>query len=140
MTLFPKAPTLRPVNNDKWIVEDDFACMIKGYFVTVRKGFETDGASIPRSCWWFIGHPFNMPLLPCALINDALYAGELVSRTDAEWLFLCLMQRAKIGWAKRNAIWSAVKLGGWLVWSRHNINGILHARKHCGIQCPKKKL
>ena len=140
MILFPKAPTMQPITNDQWILHDDFACMFRGNFITIKKGFETDGISIPRIAWRAIGHPFSMPLLPCALIHDALYAGELVSRKDADWLFLCLMQRAKIGWVKRNLVWSAVKLGGGLVWSRHTVDGVLKARKHCSLQKAKKAL
>lgn len=132
--LFPEAPELKPINNDKWIVEQHFTCIHKKMVVNIKKGFETDGASIPRLAWRIIGHPFSMPLLPCALIHDALYAGELLPRNECDWMFLELMKKAKIGWIKRNAVWSAVRLGGGFVWSRHTVNGVLEARKHCNLQ------
>jgi hypothetical protein len=140
MTTFPKAPALQPIDNDKWLLHEDFFCVFRGKFIRINKGFETDGASIPNTPMirWIIGHPFSMPLLPCALVHDALYAGELLPRKECDWLFLELMKRAKIGWLKRNTVWSAVRLGGSIVWSRHTVDSVLKARKFCSLQNPRK--
>jgi hypothetical protein len=134
MIIFPNAPALRPQNNDCWLLEEDFACMHKGKMITLKKGFWTDGASIPRFAWRLVGHPFSMPVLPCALIHDALYAGELVERSKADMIFLELMKKAKVSRIKRNIIYVAVRLGGGIPWARHKIDGILEARKYCTIQ------
>ena len=133
MTKFPIAPVLQPITNNKWILHEDYVCAFKGKIIVIRKDFSTDGASIPNTPMirWLIGHPFSMPLLPCALVHDALYAGELLPRNECDWLFLELMKRAKIGWVKRNAVWSAVRLGGTFVWARHTVDSVLKARKYC---------
>lgn len=134
-TVFPQSPLLKPITNDKWLVEEHFMCAHKKYVVNITKGFESDGASIPNTplIRWLIGHPFSLPLLPCALVHDALYAGELMKQKEADWFFLELMQKAGIGWAKRNAVYSAVRLAGWAVWRKHTKESIAHARKHCSL-------
>lgn len=141
MTKFPNAPTLKPITNDKWLVMDDFVCAFKGTIVIVRKDFQTDGASIPNTPMirWLIGHPFSMPLLPCALVHDALYAGELLSRKECDWLFLELMKRAGIGWLKRNIVWTAVRAGGAFVWSRHSKSSVQKARLYCSCNHARKR-
>ncbi len=141
MTKFPSAPMIRPINDDKWVLEEDYVIAFKGTIITIRKGFTSDGASVPNTplIRWAIGHPFSMPLLICALPHDALYAGELLPRKECDWLFLELMQRAKIGWLKRNAVWSAVRLGGTIVWARHTIDSVLEARKFCSCNQARKR-
>lgn len=130
-TLFPNAPKMRPINDDLWLLEETFICTHKGRMITLKHGFETDGASIPRAAWRLIGHPFSMPILPCALVHDALYIAELVTRSEADWIFLELMQKVKVSWIKRNIVYSAVRIGGGVCWARHTIDQILGARKKC---------
>jgi len=133
MTKFPEAPIIQGVTNDRWILKSDYVCAFKGKIITILADFATDGASIPNTPMirWIIGHPFSLPLLPCALVHDALYAGELLKRNECDWLFLELMKRAKIGWVKRNLVWSAVRAGGGIVWGRHTIDSVIKARKYC---------
>lgn len=140
-TIFPNAPMMKPISNDKWLVEEDFIVFHKGKSITVKRGFETDGASIPNTplIRWIIGHPFSMPLLPDAIIHDGLYASELLPRNQCDWIFLELMKRSKIGWAKRNAVWSAVRLGGAIVWARHTFDSVQKAREFVTVlKLPKK--
>ena len=133
--VFPNCPALLPITNDKWVVDDNYSAVIHtGQTVSIRKGMETDGASIPRICWRVIGHPFMLPILPCALVHDALYAGELLARNECDWAFLCLMQSAGIGWFKRNTVYSAVRAGGAFVWGKHTVKSICDARKFCKIK------
>lgn len=133
---------MRAVTNDKWVVEEDYFIFHRGKCIKIKKGFTTDGASIPNTPMirWLIGHPFSMPLLPCAIGHDGLYAGELLPRKECDWLFLELMKRAKIGWLKRNAVWSAVRLGGAVVWARHTVDSILKAREYCSCKSTRKKV
>ena len=140
MTKFPNAPIIQGITNDKWVLRTDYVCAFKGKIVTIREGFETDGASTPNTPMirWIIGHPFSLPLLPCALVHDALYAGELLPRNECDWLFLELMKRAKINWVKRNLVWSAVRAGGGIVWARHTIDSVLKARKFCSCVKARK--
>ena len=135
-TIFPNAPLLRPIENNRWIVEEDFIIFHKGKQITIKKGFETDGASIPNTplIRWIIGHPFSMPLLPDAIGHDGLYAAELLPRSQCDWIFLELMKRSKIGWLKRNAVWSAVRIGGAIVWAGHKTDDVIKAREFVTVR------
>jgi len=133
---FKDLPPLDPPSkaNDPWVVTQDWLTpMIDGVCVKINAGMKTDGASIPRIAWRLIGHPFQVPLLGPALGHDALYAAELVSRDEADRWFLEAMRKAGIGWVKRNAIWSAVRIGGWTVWNRHTGRSIAKARRYASL-------
>jgi hypothetical protein len=100
--------------------------------VRISAGYQTDGATIPRIAWSIVGSPMSMPVLPCALVHDALYSAELVpAHADADWIFLGLLQRADVGWVKRNAIWTAVRTFGGIVWDRHTAKSVLESRRLC---------
>lgn len=140
MTKFPQAPMLRPISNSKWIVEEDYIIAHKGTIITIRKGFETDGTSVPNTPMirWLIGHPFSMPLLLDALPHDAIYAAELMPRNEADWFMLDLMKRSGLNWLKRNAVWSAVRVGGMFVWGKHTKASVEKARKFCSCVQARK--
>jgi hypothetical protein len=128
---FRDLPTLDPPAkaNGEWTTTEDWCTpAIDGVAVYIRAGMRTDGASIPRIAWRLVGHPFQIPLLGPALGHDALYAAELVSREEADRWFLEAMRRAGIGWAKRNAIWLAVRAGGGVSWRRHTARSVARAR------------
>ncbi len=119
----------------EWTVDADWVSPpLDGVCVEIKRGFQTDGVSIPRVAWRLIGHPFQVPLLGPALCHDALYAGELVvGHHEADWMFLSWMQQAGIGWAKRNSVWSAVRsCGGW-TWDRHSRASVTKARMYCRL-------
>lgn len=135
---FPDCPSVRPVNpivTDLWEVEEDYSILLsRGRKLLIKKGFRMDGASIPRMFWRVVGHPFQLPLLPCALAHDGLYAAELLPRGECDWEFLSLQELAGIGWAKRNTIYSAVRAGGVFVWGKHTPASISEARRFCSIR------
>ncbi len=128
---FRDLPTLDPPAkaDGEWTIAEDWQTpVIRGVAISIRAGMRTDGASIPRIAWRLVGHPFQVPLLGPALGHDALYAAELVSREEADRWFLEAMQKAGIGWIKRNAIWLAVRAGGGVVWRRHTARSVARAR------------
>ncbi|MGR3967837.1 DUF1353 domain-containing protein [Pseudomonas sp. 910_23] len=85
-------------------------------FVTVPKGFITDGASIPRTIW---------PLLSpwgtygkAAVVHDYLCVhrkmvrdGEVVviTREGCDWIFLEAMQVLGVSWFTAHLMWRAVR-------------------------------
>ena len=101
------------------------------YRLVYEPGYLTDGASIPRLFWRLFGHPLQMPLLIAALPHDGLYSGELCTRAEADAIFLALMKKIGIGLVKRNAIYAAVRSGGWAVWSKHTAKSIAKSRAKC---------
>jgi len=139
--IFPEMPSIGPVSKGVWIVEHDYTGpTIDGNSTTVKAGFETDGASIPRLARVIMGGKMQIPLIAAAVLHDGEYAAELYKRSVCDWRFLVAMQALKIGWLKRNAIYSAVRAGGWIVWGRHRISDVSHASKYVYCILPVDKL
>lgn len=131
-------PALTPVPGagDLWRVDCHWCSpLVDGVAVLVRRGFLTDGASVPRLAWRVIGHPFAKDLLPHAIGHDGLYAAELLPRAACDAWMLGSMAAAgtnfpgqAVGWARRNAVYSAVRAGGGFVWSGHAPGSVAEAR------------
>jgi hypothetical protein len=101
--------------------------------ITVRPGFVTDLASVPRWAWILI--PPDGPWVKAAIIHDYLYATggtgrwkkgpvtitrlEPYSRKEADEIMREAMANWGVGWFKRNIIYLAVRIGGGLSW-RHS--------------------
>lgn len=138
LTTAPEFPSATPLpdTSEEWRVDCHWLSpLINGKAVLIRRGFYTDWASIPRAAWRVIGHPTSKYIIGHALPHDALYSAELMSRSDCDDWFLTSMAMAefnyplKVGWTQRNAIWSAVRLGGGVVWNKHTKEGVEAARK-----------
>lgn len=82
-----------------------------GRRIIVPAMFETDLASIPR--------PFrnlfsvNGKSRRAAVLHDWLYAGQCLSRADADRLFLDAMAADGVGRAQRWSMYCAVRAAGW---------------------------
>jgi hypothetical protein len=122
-----------------WNVQEDWISPpLHGKRVAIRKGFLTDGASIPRAVWGIVGHPFSKPLLGPALCHDALYMGELLghdiaAKTLSDWWFLEWMKKAGMNWNQRNTVWLGPRMFGKSVWRAHTRDSIAHARCFCAL-------
>lgn len=103
-----------------------------GRTVCIRAGFKTDLASIPR-CLWNLYPPFDVEYRAAAILHDGLYASELLTRQECDWLLLEAMQTQGNGWWARNVFWSAVRLGGASVWSKHTGESRTEARRYVSI-------
>jgi hypothetical protein len=85
--------------------------------ITIRKGFYTDGASVPR-IFWNIFSPFGS-YFSAALVHDFLYSKDsneifpLTDRKEADLIFKEAMFNANVGWVTRETVYRAVRLGGW---------------------------
>lgn len=85
--------------------------------MTLPAGFITDFGSIPRigrRLWTPTG-----PYMTAYLVHDGLYAGELVNRAEADYILLELLEEYGACWVDRNTQYSAVRVGGGLVWLGH---------------------
>ena len=90
---------------------------------TVRKGFITDFASVPKIFW---------PIMPpagdgsnvygiAALWHDWLYShkqiyGRNIVRKEADDLFLEIMLYTGVNTFVAHVMWSQVRMWGWVVW------------------------
>jgi hypothetical protein len=89
--------------------------------VVIPTGFLSDGASIPR-IFWSIFSPFGL-YLKAALIHDFLYSKDSdelfpCDRATADLIFKEAMFNLGIGWIKRETIYRAVRLGGWMSYKK----------------------
>ena len=85
--------------------------------VTIPSGFRSDGLSIPRCAWGIIG-PGTGRAFRAGLLHDFLYSKSSdhtfrTTRKQADDLFLEAMWRLDIPWAKRRAMYLAVRAFGW---------------------------
>lgn len=94
------------IETDKYILD-----------LTIKAGFETDGGSIPL-VFQNIIHPNGIYLLSF-LVHDALYAGELLKRSECDWIMLEILKYQGMDWFLRNSAYLAVRSFGWTVWSGH---------------------
>ena len=88
-------------------------------------GFETDFASVPR-LFWRVVPPWGR-YSPAAVVHDYLYHTGKVSRIAADRVFLELMAALGVPLWKRQVMYWAVRLGGWLAWDTSRKRETEHA-------------
>lgn len=106
------------IKNDVFILLEDVVVESLGYKITVKKEFDFDGASIPQALWSVYGNPLTGKYKIAALVHDALYASQIVSRELSDKIFLDLMKQHKVGYIKRQTMYYAVRSAGWYSWKQ----------------------
>jgi len=112
-------------NNGSMLIKltSDFRYVSRFGEITVPKGFISDGASVPRP-FWTIFSPFNGDYFEAALIHDYLYSKissatyPLLTRKNADTIFMDAMYDLGVGWISRHPIYRAVRLGGWMSYKK----------------------
>jgi hypothetical protein len=69
------------IGKRKWKLEEQFSCYFGG-LVKVPKGFETNGASVPRVFWWFLDPATE--LFEAAVVHDYLLS---IKNKHAHFIF-----------------------------------------------------
>ncbi|KJS41173.1 MAG: hypothetical protein VR70_05335 [Rhodospirillaceae bacterium BRH_c57] len=113
---YPDRLVLVHVGGEAWEVVDDYRCTWLGGKVTVPAGFLTDLASVPRLFQAVV--PVVGDQNGAATVHDWCYHSQTMSRAEADSLFLAGMEAAGVGWARRWAMYGAVRVGGWVPWGR----------------------
>ena len=107
-------------NENLFILSKDKTVESLGYSITVKKGFDFDGASIPKWLWSIYGSPLNGNYVVASLIHDGLYASQLVSKSLSDKIFLDVMKQSNVGYIKRTSMYLAVKMFGGKDWKEAN--------------------
>ena len=106
---------LRHLATDKWELISPFSYTTKtAETIVVPPGFQTDGASIPRLFWRFIGSPFTGKYICAAIIHDylcVLASERKYSRKRADEIFMEGMKESGVSWWKRKLMYRAVRTG-----------------------------
>ena len=116
MTLLLKSPMIIPIDyigiqkssgRGLWILTEDWTY---GGF-TVKKGFVTDGGSIPRPLWFFL-NPTGQGMA-AYVIHDWLYTTHELSRLESDKVLSDLLIKLDIGWfPSLSAFWAVRAFGG----------------------------
>ena len=104
------------VDDNVFILFEDVVVESLGYNITVKKGFDFDGASIPKWLWSIYGSPLNGNYVVASLIHDGLYASQKVSKGISDKIFLDIMKQSNVGYIKRTSMYLAVKMFGGKDW------------------------
>lgn len=90
----------------------------RGIAYVIPRDFVTDGASIPRFWRWRLS-PWGK-WIRAAVVHDWLYRTTRhgLSRKRADMIFREMMRQDGVGWWNRNLMYRAVRLGGWMGWSK----------------------
>lgn len=94
--------------------------------ILVPAGFITDYGSIPK-IFQNIIEPIGR-YAACYIVHDLIYAAELFTRAECDWILLCHLQEKGAFWLRRNSVYSAVRGGGWFVWKKHDFNEVSKLR------------
>ena len=107
---------LEIIDDNLFILSKDKSVESLGYSVTVKKGFDFDGASIPKWLWSIYGSPLNGNYVVASLIHDGLYASQKVTKSVSDKIFLDIMKQSSVGYTKRTSMYLAVTLFGGKDW------------------------
>ena len=89
-----------------------------GKIYRIPKGFEFDGASIPRMVQDIIGGAFLPQFLAAAAVHDYLYEKRIGSRKVADKVLKEILIANKVPKAKASVMYAAVRVGGWYYWRK----------------------
>jgi len=98
-----------------WQLTAPLIFLHRGKSYRVPMGFVTDGASTPRSLWG-ICPPMGGRTAEAAVLHDWFYSKSCpftVTRKFADEMFLLAMKDNGVAWARRYAVYSGVRAGGW---------------------------
>lgn len=87
-----------------------------GLVLTVQPPFCSDGASIPRFMWPFVGPRYSADTFAASFVHDVLYAVHVTSRSWADREFARLLLRLGAGPRRVAAYYASVRLCGWWPW------------------------
>ncbi len=122
MSQFTEALVISPLADGKtWVLINPFGYEIgkegSGDLISVKPGFMTDFASIPRLFWAIL--PKWGKYGNAAVIHDWLYWSQKKSRKESDNIMLEAMTVLTVKKWKKKLIYYAVRLFGWIAWKRN---------------------
>ena len=116
--VFRNDPILIPTDDGEWKLFAELRYQTRtGQTLTIPHGFITDLASIPRVFHSLI--PVNGKHRAAAIVHDYLYVTQIMTRAESDRIFLEAMEDLGVRWNQRWAMYSAVRVGGWLPWRKN---------------------
>ncbi len=103
---------------DEFVVLEGFRYSDEKYCIFVLGGWVTDGATVPRVFWWLFP-PIAGKYLEAAILHDALYRSQILTRNEADIIFLKALKSLGVNSFKRWTMYLAVRMFGWIFWNRN---------------------
>lgn len=91
-------------------IRDIEVILTNGDIIKIKKGYETDLASVPRFLWSIIP-PFGEYTF-AAIIHDYMYDNGLYSKSFADKEFLYIMRASRVMLLKRSLMYGSVIIFG----------------------------
>jgi hypothetical protein len=120
MSTEPKSILIEPAGADRVRVVEGIrydVALFPGclHWLEIPKGYEFDGASIPRALWSLIGSPFQPEYLKAACFHDWVceHAIRYTHRTAGDEVFLQLLTDAGVPYWRRAIMFAGVRLYSW---------------------------
>lgn len=85
----------------------------------IPKGWEFDGASIPRIFWGAVGKPTSSKFRLASMVHDWMYANRMGQKT-ADELFRKILKKQGVWNFKANLMWAAVRIAGRIAYKKGN--------------------
>ena len=120
---------IKVIGNQAYEVDSPLVYERENQIIQVNKGFDFDGASVPRALWSIVGSPMTDGYQRAGCLHDALYASEYFPREVCDKLFLEAMASDGVSYTKRMAMFYAVRMFGSLVWKEHKEDEVINYRK-----------
>jgi len=117
--MFNGNTVIERVNHDTYRLVSTLSFTNSKYVITVKPGVITDGASIPRFAWSLIGCPLSGKYVGSAIIHDALYDSQILSRQEADRIFYDMLLHNGVSKFIAKIIYYSVRLFG-----SKNYNGV----------------
>lgn len=108
---------VRATGRRRWTLLADLVYKASGIVLTIPSGFVSDLASIPALFRGVL--PVNDRHREAAVVHDYLYESQIVTRAEADAIFLVAMEESGVSLWKRTMMYSGVRAGGWLAWRKH---------------------
>jgi len=111
-------PKTQPSRKGAYIVTEDYHVKDDelGFDFVIPKGWEYDGASIPRFWWRVIGSPFLAEFQGGCLPHDYLYRMLICERKLADQLMKKRLLLSDVSKARAGLMYRAVRIGGGSRW------------------------
>ena len=94
----------------------DFDLSQYGIDAVIPGGYESDGMSVPRFFWRWVGGRVGGRTLAPSIVHDYLYETRIMTRSEAdEWYRRALVANGYPR-AKARAVWLGLRAFGWSHW------------------------
>lgn len=115
--MFSELATEVSDNGKRRVLLKDLVYENSKYVITIKAGFETDGASIPKFLWSVISSPFYGPIIYGAIVHDGLYTAMKLSRKESDGLLKEMNLESGYNKVKAMLVYSGVRVFGGSHWS-----------------------